>query len=129
VASGGPARRAENQPGKKQPHSRAYDQKLGMNLGDRPGNGRGPNHPSHNARYAEKQDKSEQQLERAVSGQSSGRYRFRVSWVGLRVHPISLIPFDLGSESETIATETPNPQFAQDGAVRLIGTGMPVVER
>lgn len=76
MASRGPARRAEDQPSKEQRHGRADDQEFGMDLRDYPGNERGADHPSHDARDAEQQDNGEDQLERTVAGQLGQRYTF-----------------------------------------------------
>ena len=64
-----PAGWAEDQPGKQQPHGRANDQELAMDLRDHFGDDRRPDHPSYDARDAEKQDEGEEQFARGVAGQ------------------------------------------------------------
>ena len=58
-------------------NGRADDQEFGMDLRDYPGNERGADHPSHDARDAAQQDNGEDQLERTVAGQLGQRYTFR----------------------------------------------------
>src|SRR5882724_3659226 len=47
-----------------------------MNLRDRPRNNRRPNHPSHDTRDAEKQDRGKDQFVRSVSPELDNRHTF-----------------------------------------------------
>jgi hypothetical protein len=84
-----PARRGEDQPSTEQRYGRTDDQQFDIDLRDHPGDERGPCHPSHDARYAEKQDEGKDQLERAVLGQWSYPFRRR-EWAWRFIHRCSI---------------------------------------